>query len=390
MKSNLLKHLFSLLFICLAVSATAQSEERVYIKTPLTVEPGTSTANISFTLALQADEIENPYVGYQFDIVLPDGLEFDYNKSGKPRVSLVKTGFYPYYSEWEYDDETEEEVETKVYPHQLATSVVRGALRVIVYSAHEDENMRYFAKKSGDLVKVYVRPTAYLKPGEVNITLRDLTFAKMDATAGLEAAEMPVSGITATTTSTVNLTVSATNKFSTAVLPFDVAEIPAALEVYSCGSTSGENLVLSRQQSIKAYIPYILYAANGYSGTLTGTVDASKYAATVTDGYLTGTVVTQEIGGGNGYYVMQNKGDGPMFYRIDDETTFSIPAGKCWLTLPAELQGSVSFRLDGTTAIDEVKTESGNVKSIFDLTGHRVENPASGIYIINGKKQVIK
>ena len=184
----------------------------------MTVEPGTSTANINFTLALKADGIENPYVDYQFDIVLPDCLEFDYNKSGKPRVSLVKTGFYPYYTEWEYDEETDEDVEIKVYPHQLATNVVRGALRVIVYSAHEDENMRYFAAKSGDLVKVYVRPTSYLKPGDVEIILRDLTFAKMDATAGFEATEMPVSGITASATSTVNLTVSATNKFSTAVL----------------------------------------------------------------------------------------------------------------------------------------------------------------------------
>ena len=137
------------------------------------------------------------------------------------------------------------------------------------------------------------------------------------------------------------------------------------------------------------HTPYILYAENGFDGTLSGDVDASKYSEVVTDGYLCGAVAAQEIGGGNGYYVMQNKGEGVMFYSVDD-TTFSIPAGKCWLALPAALQGSASFRLDGTTGIDEVKGESGKVKTIYDLTGRKVENPAKGIYIINGNKVLVK
>ena len=42
------------------------------------------------------------------------------------------------------------------------------------------------------------------------------------------------------------------------------------------------------------------------------------------------------------------------------------------------------------TAIEEVETESGNVKGIYDLQGRRVTNPAKGIYIINGKKMIFK
>ena len=42
------------------------------------------------------------------------------------------------------------------------------------------------------------------------------------------------------------------------------------------------------------------------------------------------------------------------------------------------------------TAIEEVETESGNVKGIYDLQGRRVTNPAKGIYIINGKKVIFK
>ena len=46
----------------------------------------------------------------------------------------------------------------------------------------------------------------------------------------------------------------------------------------------------------------------------------------------------------------------------------------------------------GTTGIDEVKGESGNVKGeIYDLTGRRIEAiTAPGIYIANGRKVLVK
>ena len=85
----------------------------------------------------------------------------------------------------------------------------------------------------------------------------------------------------------------------------------------------------------------------------------------------------------------------PMFYPFEDNTAFS--AGKAYLQiptawLPATAQKSVSVRFDEgeTTDIDEVKGESGEGKTVYDLQGRVVENPASGIYIIDGKKVIIK
>ena len=42
------------------------------------------------------------------------------------------------------------------------------------------------------------------------------------------------------------------------------------------------------------------------------------------------------------------------------------------------------------SAIEEVKGEDGKVKAIYDLQGRKVDTPSKGLYIINGKKVLIK
>ena len=39
---------------------------------------------------------------------------------------------------------------------------------------------------------------------------------------------------------------------------------------------------------------------------------------------------------------------------------------------------------------DDRKGENGNTKTIYNLNGGAVENPTNGIYIINGKKVLVK
>ena len=43
-----------------------------------------------------------------------------------------------------------------------------------------------------------------------------------------------------------------------------------------------------------------------------------------------------------------------------------------------------------TTDVEEVKSENGKVKGIYDLTGRKIDVPTKGIYIINGKKILVK
>ena len=49
---------------------------------------------------------------------------------------------------------------------------------------------------------------------------------------------------------------------------------------------------------------------------------------------------------------------------------------------------------EGATSVDEVfdevKSEKGKVKTVYDLQGRKVETPSKGIYIIDGKKVLVK
>ncbi len=356
------------LLLCLGVgslSAMAQSE-RVYATGELNLTPGGDAETQYFAINLENATMN--YVAYQMDIVLPDGVELAYYE-GEPDIYIDDVTLYPNKRGTPY--------------HSLAVKVNKGFIRVMCY---DGDGNRALKSTSGELFVVGVIASPYAKPGDIKVELRNVTFSDIDLNGPTYDSLEPSTVGTASTTSTLTLKVSAGNKFSTAILPFD-AELPAGLEAYSCASTDGDNLVLTNQTSIQAFTPYILYAPNGYEGTLSGVVDAEKYAKQVTDGYLTGTVVAHEVTGGEGHYVLQNQGEGPMFYRVGD-TSFGIPAGKCWLTLPASAQGVASFQLHRPTGIETIPVSTIDASAIYDLSGRRIAHPSKGVYIIGGKKVV--
>lgn len=96
------------------------------------------------------------------------------------------------------------------------------------------------------------------------------------------------------------------------------------------------------------------------------------------------------IGDGSTIYVLAKKDDVVGFYLLEADAT--IPSGKAYLEIPASAPSYsyIGFG-DGTTAIDGVRNQMEEVREgIFDLSGRRVANPTKGLYIVNGKKVIIK
>ena len=74
-----------------------------------------------------------------------------------------------------------------------------------------------------------------------------------------------------------------------------------------------------------------------------------------------------------------------------DNKAWKNNSHKAYLPKPAGSGAAYySFRFPGTTGVENVEVEN-EVKAIYDLTGRRVENvTAPGIYIVNGKKVLVK
>ena len=83
------------------------------------------------------------------------------------------------------------------------------------------------------------------------------------------------------------------------------------------------------------------------------------------------------------------------FYKVKSNVT-NIPGNKAFLVLTnaeAQAKGFVlEFEDGGTTGIETIESSKYSTEDgvYYDLQGRRVENPTRGVYIVNGKKVVIK
>ena len=340
--------------------------------------PGGDAIYISVSLESATDV---KYTAYQMSFELPEGLEVCMADDSYEVYMYGNGGFYP---------RTGSDRVGWTYKHTLGSNVVAGnVLNVTCYSSTN----ALFAKTSGDLFDFYVKATPYLKPGDVEIKVKNVTLVTPDETKYL-AEDYVSTAVQAESTSTLTLKVSAANQFGTCILPFDYA-LPAdgSLEAYTCSSYTDDALVLEKASKIAAYTPYILYSEVGFNQAISGTVDAAKYPVNgiVKSGHLVGTVVQTELTEATNY-VMQNQGAGPMFYQVDPESPFVLSAGKCYVELPAGTNVA-SLRIGAsTTGIAPAQNSTFNSQfSIFNLLGQPVSNMQPGsVYIVNGRKVVSK
>ena len=91
-------------------------------------------------------------------------------------------------------------------------------------------------------------------------------------------------------------------------------------------------------------------------------------------------------------YVLAVKNEKAGFYRKD--TDFVVANNKAYLNIPKE-QASNVLRIrfgkqEGTTEIETSEIKAQESELIYDLMGRPVEKMEKGIYIVNGKKVVVK
>ena len=166
--------------------------------------------------------------------------------------------------------------------------------------------------------------------------------------------------------------------------------VPGNVKVYTvtvnAEQTGVELNPVSAGSVIAAGTGYVLEAKDGSYPFAVSNGEVSEIgenALKVSDGSVT-------VGESDKIFVLAKRKNGSVGFSIVN-TGVTIPAGKAYLQLSAEAKVSFLSFGDDATAIESVETNNnrGNGE-YYTLQGVRTSAPVKGLYIINGKKVVVK
>ncbi len=185
------------------------------------------------------------------------------------------------------------------------------------------------------------------------------------------------------------------NEFASLYLPFAV-EVPEGLTAYAVVSTD-EYAAVEAKDDIAANEGVIL-EGNGTFSLKIKNEATSDWSNNLLEGTKVATTIT--LAANETYYILGKGSNGIGLYQPALEeaegTAFLNNANKAYLKIVSEnvAQAAKYFSFsfgEGTTGIEGIEAEGANNGKIYDITGREVKAiTAPGLYIINGKKVVVK
>lgn len=185
----------------------------------------------------------------------------------------------------------------------------------------------------------------------------------------------------------------------------DAFVMPEGVLGYTITSEDGKTLNFNEAYAAGAVVPAKtalllkatekLTADKVYTYTIVNSTEVAP-----TDNLLHGSVAeaTTNVEGATAYYKLANPTEGPGFYYgAEDGGAFTNGAHKAYLAVKTKALSQMrGFSFDSmTTGINHVVANAEHAKStvIYDLNGRRVNSlsaAAKGVYIVNGKKVIVK
>ena len=185
---------------------------------------------------------------------------------------------------------------------------------------------------------------------------------------------------------------------STYPLDLTDANRPAGLKAYKA-TLDGKNLSFTKLNQTVPAGTGLLLLGETKSGSYDIPVASSVDEITTAFIGVTTATALHSVTDDTYYFVMRKAAseESPLEFAPLSTSDVTIPAGKAYITVSnsAFTDGAraldISFDDEETTGINAVNGEGLTVNgSFFDLQGRRVAQPTKGLYIVNGKKVVIK
>ena len=181
------------------------------------------------------------------------------------------------------------------------------------------------------------------------------------------------------------------NTYATTYLPFD-ATLPANVKAYIVTEAQNGSAKMSEVTDIRANQGIVLVGQTDKATLTIGTATSD-----FNDNLLQGTNVPKTIQNAevNNYYILGFGDNGVGFYHPNNTTpeNTTLKANRAYLPKSNVAALNSSFSLDFenvSTGIEAAATNAEQGAACYDLSGRRVNRPAKGLYVKNGKKIIVK
>ena len=212
--------------------------------------------------------------------------------------------------------------------------------------------------------------------------------------ATMPAQDLVIYGFHVKDSETVTLSVGSSGYstyYGDKALYFNGTEAVKAYVAYAIGTS-----VVSLKQVIGSVAANTAMVLKGDAANASATIAVVGTGETKTNNLLRGVTVDTSINDFRKYVLVEkNAEDGTKVVKFADtgNRAATVPANKAYLQAPEGAEArqlTVVFENDLTNAIEIISVESEANSAVFNLSGQQVKNPGKGLYIINGKKVIIK
>ena len=161
----------------------------------------------------------------------------------------------------------------------------------------------------------------------------------------------------------------------------------SGLTVYTAAVNEAKTKVILREVTSKRVPANTAVVLHGAAGSYTGRIIADADAITGNDLQIASEAMT-----GNGKIYVLNRVDGVVgFYKLKSSGT--LAKGKAYITLEGNTGAPMLSMSEDSevTAIEMLPTDAYQYqKGYYTLDGRRVERPTKGVYVMDGRKSVVK